>query len=216
MVRFKILRGLGHVATQNPGVPLDASILRTAIERTLEAAFRLIRWRQVCEDGARDDPRRATSGHALLIALLRDKEAHASERIFRLLGLQDRSEDFADIHRGLRNTNPKVRASSRELIENVVEPPLRAAVLALADGRLPSGHPSPVPPLGYEELLASLLEQPGETLRCLAAHHVGELRLRTLRGRIEELRGKETALFVGRVFERTLRELSDVSEASSA
>lgn len=217
MVRFKILRGLGHVATHNPAVPLDPAILRTATERTLEAAFRLIRWRQVCEDGARADPRRVTPGHSLLVALFRDKEAHASERIFRLLGLQHRSEDFADIHRGLRNMNAKVRASSRELIENLVRPPLRDAVLALADGRLPSGNPSPAPAaLGYEDLLASLLEQPGETLRCLAAHHVGELRLRALRGRIEELRGKETALFVGRVFERTLRELADpVSGAAS-
>jgi HEAT repeat protein len=210
MVRFKILRGLGRIVTHSPAVHLDPSVLRTATERTLAAAFRLIHWRQVCEEGAREQPRRATSGHALLVALFRDKEAHASERVFRLLGLRYRSEDFANIHRGLRNTDPKVRAGSRELIENIVRPPLRDDLLALADGRLPAANPHAAPPpLGYEELLATLLDQPGETLRCLAAHHVGELRLVTLRERIEELREKETALFVGRVFERTLRELAD-------
>jgi hypothetical protein len=55
--------------------------------------------------------------------------------------------------------------------------------------------------------LAQLLEQPGETVRCLAAYHVGELQLPGFRRRIEGLRAQETRLFVGRVFERTLHRL---------
>jgi hypothetical protein len=60
--------------------------------------------------------------------------------------------------------------------------------------------------------LATLLEQPGETLRCLAAFHVGELGLAALRGRIETLRAQETGLFVGRILERTLRMLLPAPE----
>jgi ATP/ADP translocase/HEAT repeat protein len=210
MVRFKILRGLGRLAAANPDLPLDRGILRTATDRTLEAAFRLVHWRQVLEDGARSSPPRATRGHELLTAMLRDKEIHTSERLSRLLGLRYRGENFERIYRGLRNSNQRVRASSRELLENVIGPPLRDAVLALVDpvpgvDRLAAGASYyRASRLEYEALLGALLEQPGETLRCLAAFHVGELGLVTLRPRLEALRDQETGLYVFRVLERTL------------
>ena len=59
-------------------------------------------------------------------------------------------------------------------------------------------------PVDYESLLTGLVEQTGETLRSLAVFHVGELGLRRLRPRIEELRSQETSLFVGQMFDRTL------------
>ena len=65
------------------------------------------------------------------------------------------------------------------------------------------------PELGYEELLGQLLEQPGETLRCLAAYHVGELGLTEFRPRLEAAQKKETGLFVSRVLERALRLLAE-------
>ncbi|HEY6555495.1 MAG TPA: hypothetical protein VI669_19215, partial [Vicinamibacteria bacterium] len=124
MVRYKILRGLNRLS-QHPGVVFDADILARATARTLEVAFRLVDWRLGVLAGAAAEPGRSTAGHALLVALLRDKEAHAFERIMRLLALQYRTEDFKRIFWGLRNQAPKVRASSRELLQNVVEPPLR-------------------------------------------------------------------------------------------
>jgi hypothetical protein len=180
----------------------------------VEAALRLGHWGQVLAHGARDDPRRLTRGHELLLQLLHDKQVHTVERLFRLLGLQHRGEDFGRIARGLHNLNPKVRASSRELLENLIRPPLREAVLSLVDDAPETLRAVSVEgyyvaeDLEYEGLLATLLEQPGETLRCLAAYHVGELGLRALRPRIETLRSQETRLFVGRIFERTLRQLA--------
>jgi HEAT repeat protein len=213
MVRFKILRGLGRLAASNPTLKLDAAILRTATDQTVEVAFRLRYWRGLLEQGAREDRRRATPGHHLLATLLRDKERHTVERLFRFIGLQYRGEDFARIYHGLGNSNPKVRASSRELLENLIRPPLRDAVLVLigdaaASQRLLESPDAAPRDLGYESLLGLLLEQPGETLRCIAAYHVGELRLGGLRGRIEALRAQETGLFVSRIFERTLRLIS--------
>lgn len=209
MVRFKVLRGLGRLATNHPELPLHKRILREATVRTLEGAFRLAHWRQVLVRGAEANASRRTRGHDLLVTLLRDKEVHAVERVFRLLALQIRSEDFQRIWRGLRNDDAKVRSSSRELLENVVKSPVREAVLALA---VESGDPLVASdpfyraePLDYETLLTRLLEQPGETVRCLAAYHVGELGLGGFRARIESLRAQETRLFVARVFERTLR-----------
>jgi HEAT repeat protein len=211
MVRYKILRGLGRLAAENPGLALDRAVLRSGTERTLEAIFRLIHWRTVLEEGAAADARRATPGFELLVALLRDKEAHALERLFRLLGLQYRGEDFEKIYRGLRNSSAKVRAGSRELLENLVQPPLRDAILALVDdvpdrARLPrAGAIYRAAPLGYDDLLARLIEEPGETVRCLAVYHVGELGLSALRPRLEAVRAESGAgLFLLRVVERAL------------
>jgi hypothetical protein len=134
--------------------------------------------------------------------------------LFRLLGLLDRREDFERIYRGLRSSNPKVRSSSRELLDHLVSPPLGPAVVALVDDlpdpeRLKLAGPYYTPrPLDYESLLATLLDQPGETLRCIAAHHVGELGLRGLRPRLESFRAENTGFFVGRVVERALRLLA--------
>jgi ATP/ADP translocase len=209
MVRFKILRGLNRLAG-HPGVELDVAVLRRAIEGTLEAAFRLVHWRTVLERAAVVDKARATRGHELLVGLLRDKEAHALERIFRLLSMQYGGDDFKRIYRGLRRPSAKVKAGSRELLENLVAPPLRQPLLALVDDapdaeRLQRAAPLYVPrPLAYEELLGLILEQPGESLRCIAAYHVGELGLVNLRPRLESFRLAETGFFLSRVIERTL------------
>lgn len=209
MVRFKILRGLGRLASSHPDLPLDRAVLEEATRRTVEAALRLVHWREVLVRGASEDPRRKTAGHELLATLLRDKEVHAVERVFRLLGLQERGEDWKRMHRGLGNTNPRVRASSRELLEHLVRPPLRGAVLALVDDgsggdRLAQAEAYWRPqPLGYEELLGLLLEQPSETVRCIAAYHVGELGLSALRSRLESHAPQE-GFFAARVMERAL------------
>jgi hypothetical protein len=217
MVRFKVLRGLGHIAARNPSVGFDPKVLELATERTLEAAFRLVHWRQVLAAGVLEVPRRATPGHELLADLLRDKEAQAIERLFRLIGLQYRAEDFERIYRGLHNMNPKIRSGSRELLENLLRPPLRGAVLALVDDtkgadRLAAASPRfTYESLTYEALLTRLIEQPSETLMCLAAYHVGELGLATLKGPIEARRTHETGLFAGRILERTLRQIMGAS-----
>jgi AAA family ATP:ADP antiporter len=218
MVRFRIIRGLGRIAADNPGVPLDGAVLEEATSRTLEACFRLVHWRSVLEQGAREEPRRATAGHGLLAALLKDKEIHAVERLFRLLGLQYRGEDFRTMHRGLRNDNAKVRSDSRELLENLLDPPLREAVLALVDDapaeqRLARAQAYyRASSLDYEAVMGRLLEQPGETLQSLAAYHVGELGLTTLRGRLEAIDLRRTGPSVSRVIERALRLLADPRE----
>jgi len=177
----------------------------------VQAVFRLVHWRTVLARGAAEDPRRATPGHELLLELLRDKEAHAQERLFRLLGLQHRGEDFEKIYRGFRNASAKVRAGSRELLENLLQAPLRAPILALVDD-----VPDPQrlaratgvfreEPLAYDDLLARLIEEPGETVRCLAVYHVGELGLSALGPRLEAVRAEQGAgLFLLRVVDRAL------------
>jgi HEAT repeat protein len=209
MVRFKILRALNRLG-QYPEVELDPRILEQAMSGTLQAALRLLHWRLVLERGVVEDARRRTPGHELLKSLLADKEAHATERLFRLLSLLHRKEDMKGIYRGLANSNAKVRAGSRELLENLLEPPLRAGVLALVDDapleeRLRRAAPVyPASALGYEALLALMLEQSGESLRSVGAYHAGELRLQGLRPKLESMRTVEAGFFLARVAEHAL------------
>jgi ATP:ADP antiporter, AAA family len=208
-VRYRILRGMNRLAGL-PGVELDAGLLGQAVEATAQGVLRVVHWRFVLERGAKERTERATAGHELLVQLLRDKEEQAIERLLRLLALLHRGEDLKRIHRGLRASDPRARASSLELLENLLPVPLREPVLALVDGspdetRLARARSQYAPaPLGYDDVVALILEQGGESLRCVAVYHVGELRLVALRPRLERLGGGGASFFLSRVVERSL------------
>jgi hypothetical protein len=218
MVRFKILRGLGRIAASHPEVRFEARILEDAVTATLEAAFRLVHWRMTLAAGLGEDPRRATPGHDLLEALFRDKEVHALERLFRLLGLQYREENFERIYRGLSNSSPKVRASSRELLENLVQRPTRDAVLALVDDTTDAQRLLAAPPfyapgsLRYEALLEALLAQPSESLRCIVVYHVAELDLQRFRGLLEAIDRRRVGFYLAQTVEHALATLAASQE----
>jgi hypothetical protein len=56
----------------------------------------------------------------------------------------------------------------------------------------------------YEALLGTILEGGGESLRCVAAYHVGELGLTRFAPRLESMRSPTTGFFLNRVAERAL------------
>jgi hypothetical protein len=208
-VRYRILRGMNRLASW-PEVRFDPVLLRSGTDATLAGVFRLVHWRSVLERGAKRRLGRATPGHDLLVQILRDKEEQAIERLFRLLALRHREEDFKGIYRGLHSSDSRARESSRELLENVLEPARRGPVLAVVDegGDLErlarAGEVYALQPLGYEDVLGLILDGGGESLRCVAAHHVGELGLVELRPRLEKLRGSGTSFFLSRVVENAL------------
>jgi AAA family ATP:ADP antiporter len=180
-VRYKVLRGLSKLRQRAPAVPLDRAVLDRAIDEHLRAAFRLLAWRHALERGAPQPDARAKPVYQLLETLLRDKEKHATERLFRLFGLAFPGEDFERIYRGLRSREPKVAASSRELLENLVRPPRRAPTLALMDDaalddRLAAAGPfEHEPPARYPELLAELADRGGHTIAALVSYYGAEL-----------------------------------------
>ncbi len=212
-VRYRILRAMNRLAA-SPEAAFDGQRLRHGATATVEATFRVIHWRLVLEQGARAMPGRATPGHALLVEMLRDKEAQSLERLFRLFSLVYRREDFKGMYRGLRSADARARASSHELLENLLEPPLRAPVLALVDEGPDAARLAQAegvyerPAIDYVGVLALMLEQGGESLRCIAAYHVGELGLSALRPRLERLRQEGASFFLSRVVERTLAGLA--------
>jgi hypothetical protein len=198
-VRFKILRALGHLRARQPGLALDHAVLDDAIERTLETVFRLLDWRvaiarsHAAGDGRQNAAPAATPVRALIEELLRHKEEHAVERLFRLFSLRYPREDFKRIHRGIGSRDPKTRASGRELLESVLRSPLRDAVVGVLDDvpdeeRLAAGRRyHRAGPASRRDLLRTLLEQGSVPLRCLVAYHVAELGMKELRDDLADL-----------------------------
>jgi AAA family ATP:ADP antiporter len=173
--RWKTLRELVRLRRGSPGIDLDPTTLLRVADKTLEGAEELRRWRAAlsAEDGATrgvTDPLRAA--HHLLVDLVRDKEVHSTERLFSVLELLY-GDAFDDIWRGLRGKSANARASSLELLENLVKPPLRERVLALVGeiGLAPSRRE---PALAREGAAGRALTYEG-AIRELVLHHSGTM-----------------------------------------
>jgi ATP/ADP translocase/HEAT repeat protein len=187
VVRFKLLRGLGRLRSENPEIALDPAPLERRVSENLTKAYRSLHWRGVLEAS---DELVQNDTLALLIALLADKEWHAVERITRLIGLLHPHEDLEEIHRGLSSSEPRTQSSSRELLSDLAPPRARDSLLALVDDlpaadRLAQAAPFYVPrasePLG---VFNAILDAGSESLGCLVVHYAGEVGLEPLRGRL--------------------------------
>ncbi len=205
VVRHKIMRGLSAVRVSDPKASIDVEKVRAIAEGTVRELFQLIDWRMQLVRGVEEDSSRRSPGHQFLCSLVDDKRALALEQLLRLFGLLNPEEDFQNIDRGLQSKDPDVRASSRELLDHLVDPSLRQAIATLVDDapdadRMAAAAPLYVSePLTYDQLLDRLLHSDSESLRCLAAYHVGEIGLESLRGTLVEVpRGGELASVVER------------------
>lgn len=182
MVRYRILRALARLRSLDPGVQLDDGMLARIAEQTLRRAVELLGQRLVLDRAAALDPARRTPVRELLSTLLHDKEVHAMGRAFKIFGLLHPGESFERIHRGLAKRDPKARASSRELIENLIGPALRPTVLALLEdlpdaerlARVAAAH---APPMPSEPVLLQELATRADELGALARAHATELGL---------------------------------------
>ena len=184
MIRYRILRSLERMRAVHRDMALDEAALDHALTRTLDAGYTLLQWRVALERAGEET---RTVGQALMVELIADKETHAIERLLRLLNLWHRDEDFEQIYRGLRSANTVVAASSLELLANVVRAPHTEAVVGLVSGLVgntpdlerlaaapPTEHALPKK-ASYEALLMGILASPSDSLRALAAYHIGEL-----------------------------------------
>ena len=214
LVRFQMLRALGRIRAQSPRIRLDSVALATAIERTVAGAYQLISWRLALTGGVAEDSRRATAGGELIEAILVDRQSKSIERLFRLLGLAHPGEDWKRMYLGLASSDPATCASSRELLEHVLDEPLRSAILGLAFDlpdieRLSSAEPlHRLDSLTYVALLGALLDSGSETLQCLAAYHAGELGLMEVRPQLEQILASGSD-FTASVVQRALDLLDD-------
>jgi ATP:ADP antiporter, AAA family len=130
VVVLKILRGLGRMRETDPAVRVSRAQLLELASATLQRAVAMLHAR-VSIEGACRKAGMGTPTLALLAVLLADLEASALERAFRILKILDPGEEFRVMYSSVRSADRRVRADSRELLSNVVPPPVRSGLLAL-------------------------------------------------------------------------------------
>lgn len=197
MLVTRILRALRAAQTSGVDVPVDATRLAALATETVAAVARALSFRLAHARLLDESPALRTTAAELMQKLLRDKEIEATERLFLVLGLMHPAERITRIQRGLASASGKARASSRELLENVVRAPLRDLVLAVIDDVTDAER---LPRIGkerseetYGALLGAMIEQGGE-VGVLAAYHASELGLRdSVRGAAQRLDASKTA-----------------------
>ncbi len=174
LIGYKILRGLGRLVADVPGLRLDRASLDAIAEAQLRKCFALLHWRVVL-DGAPTGAARPPA-RELLIELLRQKLVFAVERLFRVLGLRDPRTDFEQLYLGVHSGDPMTRGTSHELLEQVVPTPWRAALHALTDDlpdaeRLRAGRAFYEPSdLDETTLITRLAAHSDAALAALAGH----------------------------------------------
>lgn len=183
-VRYKIMRALVKLRRLHPKLTIEREPIVKMLDLTLDHAEKLRGWGAAltADDGAGGasgdatpsqrsaDPLRAA--HHLLVDLVHDKQQHATQRLFLLLELTS-GDQFDDIWRGLRSKNAKARASSLELLENLVEPRIRSRVLGLVgEGRRAVDRGAPLP---YEQAVREMVAHESGTMRTLATYRAAEL-----------------------------------------
>ncbi len=180
--KLRLLRALRAAQMEGTALPLKRRDLVRLAAEAVTAIGSALGFRLAHRGLLESDPSRRRPGADLLQTLLRDQEQEAQRRLFLVLGLLYPHERFVRIQRGLGGANAKTRASSRELLENVLEPELRETVLAAVDEE--DGEESRLSRIGevrredsYRELLLAMVEQGGE-LGAVAAFHANELGLR--------------------------------------
>lgn len=128
-VRFKILRGLGRMRANRPSLPLDDEVLRRYARVCLDRAILMLEYRAAI---AAVDDANATQDRLqeLLIALLRDKEMHALERVFRAIGVVQPELALEDVWRGVRAPDARSRDAALEIVDTL-SPELRYRLLVM-------------------------------------------------------------------------------------
>ena len=201
-MELRALRALRTVQTAGVKVPIDDRKVRALAMATIDGIARALAFRLAQASLAERHAARKTIGASLLAKLLVDTQTVATDRLFLLLGLLHPGERVARIQRGLASRNPRTRASSIELLQNLLAEPLRDRVLAVVDdledgvrlARLGGARPDE----SYVELLGAMLAERG-ALGDLAAYHAAELGMREAASVAAQRIGEDTVPMEGSV-----------------
>lgn len=184
-VRFKIIRGLGHLRRHLKTRARAKRVFEHA-RKNLRRAVHFMNYRIATEDDHAREPLAASSGRELLLLALQEKEQHAIDRAVRLVGLLHKADVIHNIRQTLSGENQRLRAEGLELLVHRVPTDLARALVTLFDfahgdeTRLTHAAEAldmQLESVSYEERLAAMLEDDSEAVRAVAAYHVGELRL---------------------------------------
>lgn len=224
-VRHKMLRALRMLGTRADGQRVDRARLDSAMRTTLVRATDMLRRRIAVRAAHASEARLRTPAAQLLEPLLREKEEQALDRTVRLVGLRHPDAALGGLAHAIWSLDARLRAEARELLANVADPALAPALAAMLDedaaddARLSRacsalGVPTPELPT-YARLVGELVGDESEAVRCIAAHHAGELHLAEIVDELERARARATQLSAA-TLDRALERLTASEEVAGA
>jgi AAA family ATP:ADP antiporter len=172
---YKILRGLGRMRADDPSLPVDGAAMQMVAEQLLARAVTLLAYR-VAWDGLDRAGLRDDGGRVLLLPqLLLDAQRRALEGVFRALHILDPDAGYAIVFRSLAATDAQAQAGGREMLENLLQGPLRPVLLLLTDSLPPPVQLAGVldfhEPAGARDLVQAVVRTASEPRRMAAALH---------------------------------------------
>jgi AAA family ATP:ADP antiporter len=132
-VGFKILRALGRLRSDEPGLPIDREPLERAALRTIERAVAMLCWRRAVEIARRHLPGGDDACAELLSKVLAEESGRALERTFRVMHILRPNCAFHVMFVATKSGDPDVRARGREMLELLAPASLKRALRAVLD-----------------------------------------------------------------------------------
>jgi AAA family ATP:ADP antiporter len=175
-LRYRIVTALNAFLRKEPELPIDRSLVETALAAEILGHYRSYQIAGTLGDGPGPDP---VAGRALKEAM-----AQEVERIFGLMRLLFPRHDLESAHLGLQSTDPVVHDHALDFLENVLRPELRRLLVPLVDGdvsldeRVSLGNAlvgAPVKDRG--QAIAALAATGDPWLKSCAAYAIGALGL---------------------------------------
>ncbi len=198
--RYKVLRGLGRLATEalttKSGLKFDREAFEREVVRNLHEHLRLLGVRVALDDAIEGSPLQHTGSGAVLRGLLDDKIRQSLERAFRCLNIAHRHEDIQGVYAAVRSSDKRARANALEFLDalNIGVGGLRDLLRLVVDDLSPAervrraGDSLPLPaPRGAVEAIRRLLEDPEPLVAALAGFHALDLGLIALRNDVEQV-----------------------------
>ncbi|MFT3770270.1 MAG: Npt1/Npt2 family nucleotide transporter [Minicystis sp.] len=204
-VRFKSLRGLGHVVTHGK-VKVDEALMTAEARKNLVEHFRLL---SLSIRVAPAPPEGAAAAGELLRGLLADKMRQSLERAFRLLQIVHPTEDIHGAYLALRSGDKRRRAQVMEFLDTLtmsgkrastVHRELREALRLVADDLADADRVARIahllsrPPHDEEEALAQLLADEDDALATIAGYYALAVGSPSLAGKVAHARAARAAL----------------------
>jgi len=126
----------------------------------------------------------------LLLKALKEKRDDTLERIFRMLGLRYESKDMYNSYLGITGDNTNIRANSIELLDNILEPDLKRAIIPIIDDLIrptvdrQGNHQDP---LQSSDCYDFLFNNNDDWLKTCALFSIGESNRSTCLNKVEEM-----------------------------
>jgi HEAT repeat protein len=208
LVRYKAIRGLGHLIG-NRFLRVDRLRIERLAHHHLVEHFRILGLRVALDAPSPamtpEDPRRAAATGRLLAGLLDDKLRQSLERVFRMLKIAHRREDFRSIHAATQSHDARARANASEYIDTLLryrdQVALRELLRVVTDDLDAAERAKRAAvlleredPKSYAEALLALINDTDATVSTIAAAHAAALGDETFRRAVSQAREAQPGL----------------------